>query len=287
MVHALSNVEAAFNNIGSFTKEEYIYTPAGWVLNRLYYPQGIAITAHNYFVSHNGKNEGYIYIYDRKTKERISSIAIGDSKYNHPGTIQAADQFLVVSFQQQENGYNGVLTKLYTISDLRLGIADGITLFQDDNASCAGNGLVGIVCVEDTQNMQKYIILQSEKGHILTVSNGTTHIEQFDFTTAIGTQSLNLVVDKQGTVYGIAAKASKERDMNTISLHRMKIEDIDSSQNSKKASFEKISERTIKTNVWWVTCDAATGLEVQDDSIILYATSIPQTSSNRISIGIT
>lgn len=286
MVKALSNVEEAFKQIQPLTIEEKLKIPCK-VLNRLFHIQGMAISEDKYFIVRNGYEHFYFYIYDRnsgyekdnaiiydnyKQVEREAPIKNKNMIYNHPGTIQIADSFLVYSLQRQRDEYKGVLSRIMDFGNNRDSIRE---LHNDDDAPNHGNALIGIVCVEERNDCLRYIVIQSEMGHEIVCGkygNQNTKVSHFKIIWKCpgNEQGFNLVVDKQGTVYGITSGGKD--DESHIRLYKMVVEQRRQNGEIHSARMEFVAQRSVESKVKDVTCRTGTGIEIVDDSIVLYVT---------------
>ncbi len=303
MVKALSNVEKSFDNIKSVTQEWNVWKP-GWVLNQLYHPQGIAISGDKYYVSHNGISEGYIYVFkegiaDELDKERK---ILGGSDYNHPGTIQIANHLLLATLQKQSGGsYKGTQVMLLDIKDWSKAPC---VLLKDDDMN--GKGIAGIVCVESDNNgeNQRYVAISDKNIYEIRISgneishfvpgrveqngtykyNSTLFWPKDSFDGTVDVQSVNLLVDKEGTIYAITAGV-KDKHRNILRLYQMEIQDKDSSNRIVRAKMKYLKEKEIALCNSWLTFSAGTGIDIKGESIIVYVTSKPATSSRKMTIG--
>lgn len=281
MVKALSNVEEAFKQIQPLTIEEKLKIPCKF-LNRLFHIQGMAISEDKYFIVRNGYDNYYFYIYDRNSGYEKDNAIIYDNYierefsapttetnmiYNHPGTIQIADPFLVFSLQRQRDDYKGVYTRIMDVNNKM--IRD---LYNNDNIPSYGNALIGIVCVEEGADYRKYIVIQSEMGYQIAYQGMrfSAHYFNIDWNCPGNEQGFNLVVDKQGTVYGITS--GDEDGESHIRLYKMVPEQVSDGGIIYKARMELVNQRSVESKVKGVTCRTGTGIEIVDDSIVLYVT---------------
>lgn len=305
MVKALSNVEKSFDNIKNVTKEITFWKP-GWVANQLYHPQGIAISGNKFYVSHNGKDEGYIYVFKEGTPDEVvdERIILGGDGYNHPGTIQIANHLLLATLQMQSGrSYDGTQVILLDLKDVK---TTPHVILKSNGMN--GKGVASIVCVEDSDNgqNQRYIAISDKNVYEIKISGYETSYfvpgkkvgksgYTYDKTLLwsddrpgddVDVQNVNLLVDKNGTVYAITAGVRKNNAHNILRLYRMEPQEKDSSGRILSATMQYIKEKLVVLGNNWLTFSAGTGIDIQGESIIVYTTSKPASSSRKLSIGI-
>lgn len=303
MVKALSNVVDSFDKIKDITEEITVWKP-GWVMNQLHHPQGIAIAGNKFYASHNGIHEGYIYVFQEGIADELSEErkVIGGGGYNHPGTIQIANNLLLATMQKQIGGsYPGTQVILLDTKDWQ---KSPCVLMKSDTSN--GMGTAAIVCVEynnDGQN-QKYVAISNNKVFEIKVEgneishyvagrveeNGTYKYNQTlfwpsdSFCGTVNVQSVNLLVDKNGTIYAITA-GERNKKQSVLRLYQMEIQNKDASERILCAKMNYIKEKVVNLCNGWLTFTAGTGIDIKGESIIVYVTSKPATSSRKMTIG--
>jgi len=174
------------------------------------------------------------------------------------------------------------------------------------NDGLNGKGVAGIVCVEYSNNgaNQKYVAISDQNVYEIRISgdkkqccvpgkeknNGVTTYNQtlfwpkncFDKT--VDVQSVNLLVDKKGTVYAITAGV-KDKHSNMLQLYRMDVNERHSSGRILSAKMVYLKEKELILCDPCLTFSAATGIDVEGESIIIYVTSKPAFLSRRLTIG--